>query len=386
MLALYYSPMLLGLNLLLAIAIAATALWAMTRPRPGPGFWMAGAWSLIAGVLLFMLFMITRNPAINILANALQLAGEALLVLGIFRFMHRPLPWWILPLSVSVVMVFNLHYWLRDGSSDFLMGVYSTVAGLLPVQAIFLLLRSRTESATRPARVLVGVCLSIYSLVTFWRGGLAYYDWWFDQPYIQPNESFSYLLPYNFALPALVMGFVGLTLMTMQRVLAESEHNARHDSLTGVLNRRAFGEYLQSELQRLERMPGPCTLAMLDIDHFKRVNDRRGHQAGDAVLRRFAETCKQQLRGQDIFARFGGEEFVCLLPGTDLEGASVVLDRMRLAVAREPMGRQGDPFHITVSAGLADWQEGDTTDSFLRRADQALYRAKEQGRNRVIHD
>ena len=91
--ALYFSPMLLGVNLILAVAIAATALWAVARPIPGPSWWMAGAWMLVAGVLLFFLFVVTRNPALNVFANALQLAGEAVLLLGVFRFLfRRPTP------------------------------------------------------------------------------------------------------------------------------------------------------------------------------------------------------------------------------------------------------------------------------------------------------
>ncbi|MGM0632490.1 MAG: GGDEF domain-containing protein [Pseudomonadota bacterium] len=274
---LYFSPMLLGLMMLIAISIAATALWQMTRPREGPGFWMAGSLSLLTGVLLFLLFTITRNPAVNVLANALQMAGEAIFLLGIFRFMGRPLPYWIVPVSVLVVVVFNLHYWITDGNSDFLMGVYSTVAGLLPVQAIWLLLRERRDPATRPARMLVGLSLLVYSVVTLARGGLAYRDWWLEVPYVQPYESFSYLLPYNFAIPALVMGFVGVTLMTMQRVLDELNSLARVDPLTGALNRRSLTETFERELLRLQRHPRPLALAMLDLDHFKDINDRHGH-------------------------------------------------------------------------------------------------------------
>ncbi|SDU33727.1 GGDEF domain-containing protein [Halopseudomonas salegens] len=225
--ALYFSPMLLGLCLLLAVAIAATALWLVSRPYAGPGFWMAGIWTLIAGILLFIGFMITGSPTLNVLGNAGQLGGEAIFLLGIFRFMGRPLPWWIIPLSVSIMVLFNVHYWVFDGNSDFLMGVYSTIAGLLPLQAIWLLLRAKDDAVTRPARLLVAVSLLIYSLVTLVRGALGYLDWWQQQPYEMPYDSFSYLLPYNFAIPALVMGFVGVTLMTMQRILARSEYHAQ---------------------------------------------------------------------------------------------------------------------------------------------------------------
>ena len=135
MLAIYFSPMLLGLMLLLAIAVAATALWYVSRPYAGPAFWMASGWTLILGVMLFIGFMVTGSPVLNVLGNAGQLAGEALFLLGIFRFLGRPLPLWIVPASVGLMMAFNIRYWVVDGNSDFLLGVYSTIAGLLPLQA-----------------------------------------------------------------------------------------------------------------------------------------------------------------------------------------------------------------------------------------------------------
>src|SRR3989338_8895218 len=166
---LYFSPMLLGLNLLIAVAIASTALWFMSRPIPGPGYWMAGMWMLITGVLMFIGFMVTRSPVLNVLGNALQLAGEAVFLLGVFRFMDRPMPYWIIPVSVAAIVGFNLHYWINAGNSDFLMMIYSLIAGLLPAQAVWVLLQQRSDAATRPARLLVGVCLFLYSVVTLLR-------------------------------------------------------------------------------------------------------------------------------------------------------------------------------------------------------------------------
>ena len=177
MLAIYFSPMLLGLMLLLAIAVAATALWYVSRPYAGPAFWMASGWTLILGVMLFIGFMVTGSPVLNVLGNAGQLAGEALFLLGIFRFLGRPLPLWIVPASVGLMMAFNIRYWVVDGNSDFLLGVYSTIAGLLPLQAIWLLLHSRADRATRPAQLLVGVSLLLYSGVTLLRGYHGYHDW-----------------------------------------------------------------------------------------------------------------------------------------------------------------------------------------------------------------
>ncbi|MEH6565983.1 MAG: GGDEF domain-containing protein [Halopseudomonas sp.] len=387
---LYFSPMLLGICLLLAIAVSATALRFMVPTEQGPGFWMAGCWSLIGGIGLFIGFILTHNPWLNVLGNAAQLAGEALFLLGIFRFMGRPLPWWTVPASAGVMALFNTHYWLYAGNSDFLMGVYSTIAGLLPAQAIWLLLSARQDSHTRPAQLLVAISLVIYSLATLLRGYLGYHGWWHDQPYTQPYQSFSYLLPYNFAIPALVMGFVGCTLMTTQRVLARShrlaeqlQELATRDPLTGVLNRRAFHEHLQQELARAQRYGTPLCLAMLDLDHFKQLNDRLGHLGGDQALQRFAWVCEQQARSCDVFARIGGEEFVLLMPQTGTAEALRMLGRLQKALADERQHYQQQDYALAFSTGLAERSRDESADSLLKRADQALYAAKAAGRNRI---
>lgn len=387
---LYFSPMLLGICLLLAIAISATALRVMVPTERGPGFWMAGSWSLIGGIALFIGFIISHNPVLNVLGNAAQLTGEALFLLGIFRFLGRPLPWWTVPVSAGLMSLVNTHYWLFDGNSDFLMGVYSTIAGLLPAQAIWLLLRYQHDAQTRPARLLVGVSLTIYSVVTLLRGYLGYHDWWHDQPYIQPYESFSYLLPYNFAIPALVMGFIGCTLMTTQRVLARSQQLAdqlqelaTRDSLTCVLNRRAFHEHLLQEMARAQRYKTALCLAMLDLDHFKRLNDSLGHLGGDHALQQFAWHCHEHARATDVFARFGGEEFVLLMPQTTATEAQAVLQRLHDGICGQPQHYQEQVYQLRFSGGLAELEPNDTPDSLLKRADQALYAAKAGGRNRI---
>jgi len=388
--AIYYSPMLLGVCLLLAVAVSSTALWYVSRPYAGPVFWMAGSWTLIGGIVLFFGFIATGSPVLNVLGNAGQLAGEALFLIGIFHFMGRPLPWWIVPVSVGVMVAFNIHYWMTSGNSDFLMGVYSTIAGLLPVQAIWLLLKSREDPATRPAQVLLGVSLLLYSAVVLLRGFHGYHDWWQGEPYVSPLESYSYLLPYNFGIPALVMGFVGATLMTMQRILAvgrthqiRAEYLATRDDLTRLLNRRAFRTVAERDLARALRQRHSLCLAMIDLDHFKRLNDSYGHSFGDEALRHFADAWQGQLRETDVLARYGGEEFVLLLPDSSPQEARVLLDRARLAVAETALHAGSSAVSVTFSAGITEARQGDTIDLLLSRADEALYRAKDNGRDRV---
>ena len=156
---------------------------------------------------------------------------------------------------------------------------------------------------------------------------------------------------------------------------------ARTDALTGLLNRRGFETQMAFAVALARRSSRPLSLITVDVDHFKRVNDTYGHEAGDEVLRRLARTLQSRLRGSDVVARLGGEEFVALLPDTDLNGAQSIAQALVTAMAE-----QQDPVvgTITVSAGVATMRGADDTGAaMLRRGDAALYEAKGQGRNRV---
>lgn len=161
---------------------------------------------------------------------------------------------------------------------------------------------------------------------------------------------------------------------------------ATRDSLTGLLNRRAATELLAREQSRLGRGQGPLALALLDIDHFKRINDGFGHDVGDQVLRRFAQVLGAQLRAADALARWGGEEFLLLMPCTRLADAALVMERLRMAVAAGGMEALVGGAGVTFSAGLIQCEPDEPQDAGVARADRALYRAKGAGRNRVVCD
>jgi diguanylate cyclase (GGDEF)-like protein len=158
--------------------------------------------------------------------------------------------------------------------------------------------------------------------------------------------------------------------------------DALTDALTGAPNRRHFETAAASELARARRYGWPVTLVLLDVDHFKRLNDRFGHQAGDVVLRELVQRCTRELRGHDLLARWGGEEFAVLLPQCDLDSASVVVGRLLAAVRDEPIEDLRGA-RVTMSAGLArlDPHDGGLSRA-LERADLALYESKSAGRNR----
>jgi diguanylate cyclase (GGDEF)-like protein len=181
---------------------------------------------------------------------------------------------------------------------------------------------------------------------------------------------------------ALILGLVTgvvLALREQIRVLVNRLGElAIHDSLTGALNRGAFEQRLEAELARTDRMASPCALVVLDVDHFKRLNDTHGHAAGDTALRSLALAVGAAKRRSDIFGRIGGEEFAVVLPDTGLQGATTFAEKLREAL-HEAMGE------VTVSFGVTDARTaGRTVRGMLHSADIALYDAKRQGRDRVV--
>ncbi len=162
---------------------------------------------------------------------------------------------------------------------------------------------------------------------------------------------------------------------------------ALRDGLTGLYNRLYFNEALKSEWQRAARNSHPLSLLMIDIDHFKEVNDNYGHQAGDMVLRKFSDTLNSLLRSSDLLARYGGEEFTIILPNTIMDKALVVAERVRMMVEKTKITLDGDTdLDVTVSCGVSTavpGENGNDPDRLLKAADMGLYKAKKKGRNRV---
>jgi diguanylate cyclase (GGDEF)-like protein len=159
-----------------------------------------------------------------------------------------------------------------------------------------------------------------------------------------------------------------------REVMAALDRLAREDGLTGIANRRTLDEGLMIELARAHRTGQELTVVMLDLDHFKRFNDRRGHGAGDALLRNASQAWRRQLRPTDLLARYGGEEFTLVLPSCDPDAACQLIERLRLLM----------PERQTFSAGVATWEQNESPEQLLARADRALLVAKKQGRNRTI--
>ncbi|HEX4128739.1 MAG TPA: GGDEF domain-containing protein [Pirellulales bacterium] len=165
--------------------------------------------------------------------------------------------------------------------------------------------------------------------------------------------------------------------------LAES----RVDPLTGLANRRALDDELSRRLSETKRTRLAFCMMLVDLDHFKRINDTLGHDAGDSVLRQAAEAMRKTMREMDLVARFGGEEFAIVLPATDLLSGTYAAERLRKAMEQALIEVDGDALKVTISAGIAEIRADETVTMLLRRADAALYAAKSAGRNTsFLHD
>ncbi len=171
----------------------------------------------------------------------------------------------------------------------------------------------------------------------------------------------------------------------LRNMVSSAVELAITDPLTGLYNRRYLDAHLRSAVARAETTAKPVCVLIFDIDHFKDVNDTHGHDAGDDVLREFADRISRGVRGIDLVARYGGEEFLLVMPETDREFASAVAERLRSDVEKVPFETRSGVSSVTVSIGIAEWQgPTDTADTLIKRADNALYAAKRAGRNRVV--
>ncbi len=183
------------------------------------------------------------------------------------------------------------------------------------------------------------------------------------------------------------------THLRMRRMIVDLERKtlilaqlAAFDQLTGLYNRHSLMELLTTEASRTHRYKRNLSLMMMDLDHFKNVNDRYGHPTGDDILREFAQRANLLLRGNDILCRFGGEEFCVIMPETDTASAAVAAERIRSAMETEPIPTRSGDISITVSIGVATMgpASGQTVEELIETADQALYEAKNSGRNRIV--
>ncbi|BFL81852.1 hypothetical protein LFREDSHE_03020 [Shewanella baltica] len=180
------------------------------------------------------------------------------------------------------------------------------------------------------------------------------------------------------------LGILFISNMTLGRYQRKLEVMASTDKLTGAANRQVFDEYFRQALDKAKLAQSPISILLLDIDHFKKVNDSYGHGIGDLVLKTMTNMLRGALQQQDILCRWGGEEFLILLPGMDLTRAAELAEQIRELIFQREIKVNGLHISITASIGVAEHQAQEPAEDLIKRADLALYQAKEAGRNQVV--
>ncbi|MCA9835726.1 MAG: GGDEF domain-containing protein [Trueperaceae bacterium] len=274
-----------------------------------------------------------------------------------------------------------------------------TTLGLAQLESFLVLRYSSTVAAVAAVNLLAGfgilsirALLLFVSLTTF---GYGYWLWTFNAHQLINTESSIYLmtLAYAFVLhfrfkQNMVQQIKHAKVLEQRSLELEQLHKkyerlSQMDELTDVYNRRYFIQEAERYIALAKRHHLSFSILLFDLDHFKRVNDSKGHLVGDVVLREVARRVKQTLRETDVCARYGGEEFVLLLPFTGLEQALIVSERLRKLISETPISYGQGELWVSSSFGLAVSQEKCTLETMLQRADKALYQAKDRGRNRV---
>lgn len=307
------------------------------------------------------------------LARLLLAAGLYLTYVGTQRFFGvtpRLKPWIAL---IAALMVVQWWFTFIEPSYRIRLGLSNALATYLFAVHAYLVIKQGSPTFARVMSITVLVAMSAIQLMRF----VTSFIWPVGQDLF---ETASYHLVYVGSFVFCILLFsISTVLLATESLHAELQHLANHDSLTNALTRRNMDDACERELARCKRHGRNMALLMMDLDHFKSINDSHGHQTGDRVLVNFVAKVKTMLRQPDQLGRFGGEEFMALLPETSLEEAVLVADRIRAACALTDSGPS-----CTVSIGITTHQQDtDTVDTLLARADAALYRAKTNGRNRV---
>lgn len=354
-------------------------LWWMHPAVPGLGRWaLAG----VAGALaIFMIFFygIERWPLSLSLAQLLVLIGMALAWDGFRRFIgHPPVSRLALAVLGTAVLIWIALTLPQDSLELRALGNAMLVAIMSALIARELL--TATKPGPRAMRV-TGWAYALNATVFLIRVVTAHKNAAPISP-LNPDGFAVFIL--FWWLGMMIAVTLGMVLMTTERLQADLDKQANHDPLTGALNRRSFSLIAEKAIAQSHRYGKPLSVLMMDLDRFKQINDHLGHNSGDELLCQFVTIAGNVLRSEDIFCRYGGEEFVALLPNTNAELALVAAERLRNTFAAELPETMKDilPFPITVSIGVAERRQDEDIESLLHRADTALYQAKRRGRNR----
>lgn len=360
----------------LMASLMAVVLYFMRRYYPpsiqGIGYWASAPLIWLVATVLFSGRGVFPDLLAVVAANTLLLLGTTAYYIGCRRFLGHDGGWRLWGTVAGLAAL--LFAWLTYGHPSYPQRLGSFTAIMICVYAANLRFLLRHGGKRFPVR-LVEVVLALHIAVLAVRlsttlVGRAGSD-------LMEPSLYQTLYISAYVLTVLMLS-IGAVLMATDRLTTELNHLATHDALTHTLNRRALLERFEEELARSQRTGRGPAIMMLDLDHFKTVNDTLGHQHGDAVLVHFVERTQAVLRRADRLGRYGGEEFMVLLPETDIDDARSVAQRIHTATA------SGHALDCQLSIGVTTWHgPGDTLDAMLARADKALYQAKAQGRNQT---
>jgi diguanylate cyclase (GGDEF)-like protein len=342
----------------------------------GLGRWAHGLLALVGAAILFMLRGTLPPPLALMAANLLLFWGIGLSMIGTQEFFGQPPSWrtfhaiWIAGfVAIGWWLLAVPHFSARVAAFSFLVVYFYAVQVVLAWR----------HGTRHFSTYFFAALMTIQILVVLGRGVAALLSGARTVDLMRDSALANlYLAVANFMVLMLTVAFMTMATRRLQTIL---ERRSTHDPLTGVLNRRGFAVLYERVRVQLRRSERPLTLMSIDLDFFKTVNDRHGHMMGDRVLVHVARVISQSLRESDDVARFGGEEFVVLLPEAELPSALQVAERIRAALRTCP--DHALPV-CTVSIGIGTQRSGrETLDSLLARTDAALYRAKQLGRDRV---
>ncbi|MTJ82689.1 MAG: GGDEF domain-containing protein [Telmatospirillum sp.] len=360
-------------------AFALSLVHYLNRSVTGPGWWLSGLF-LCATALTFTAWHARPLSPVDVFVLNFGMQGSLCLRLAGFRVMCGERLRLTGPLLLSAAGILsNTFLFVGVEGLPARMIVFSSVVALLYGLCSRALLKGATRHEV--ARIAVGVLKGGNVLAEVVLAGLM-----LATPASVPPENAGWLACiYVWAIINTMASCLGMVILIFERVQTELVQQASHDPLTGALNRRAFEIEARRMLARHRRRRQPIAVIATDLDHFKDVNDRFGHAAGDLVLSRFGHLARQILREGDLFARFGGEEFIALLPDCDRAGVEATAERLRSMMRDANIMTPAGPVSVTVSLGLALSPEAQTPmATLLREADAALYRAKSAGRNRTM--
>jgi diguanylate cyclase (GGDEF)-like protein len=362
--------------------------WRTQKTYPGFGRWTVSKIPHAIGFLLISLRGLIPDWLSVVVANGLLFVSPILLYEGIRQFCAKPHRDFInYSLMVVLLASFSYFFWMEPNMKARVLTITACTGVIIVRCAASLFLAP--PRVLRPSYWFTAVMFGLYGVVLVVRlihgGALSN----LSDP-LAPELWQSVLFMGTIVMPiGWTFGFFIMTndRLTLELRTAEADlrEMAATDFLTGAFNRRSFAEMSQRECLRARRYGSPLALLIMDIDHFKQFNDTYGHLAGDAMLCATVDTCRANLRAIDLFARWGGEEFVVLLPDTDYTGSLRVAEKLRGAVADLSVPAGTGHAQATISIGGALWtSEDEDLDALLLRADVALYKAKQRGRNCVV--